>query len=140
MFCTFRFYNWKTQIHKIFSSLSLFPLLCWDFLPMQSLTHVLKLSSVILQFIGIFDMVRLYVSRWAFIFWRLTKLQEKKILSGCFKFKATDQKFRKSGLLFLETLNIVYSILQCSLRIVLGLSSYYHNTILVIIFRNFTMF
>ena len=29
MCCTFRFHNWKTQIHKVFSSLSPFPLLCW---------------------------------------------------------------------------------------------------------------
>ena len=77
---------------------------------MQTLTHVLKLCSVILQFLGIFDMARLYVIHWAFIFPRHTKFQEKKILSGCFKFhdlnlglaeaieilKATAQKFGKS--------------------------------------------
>ena len=53
---------------------------------MQTLTHVLRLCSVILQFLGIFDMTRLYVIRWAFIFPSLAKSQEKKVLSGCFKF------------------------------------------------------
>ena len=55
-------------------------------------------------------MARLYVIRWAFIFLRLTKFQEKKIPSRCFKFddlnielaeaieilKATAQRFGKS--------------------------------------------
>ena len=44
---------------------------------MQILTHVLKVCSVILQFLGIFDMARLYVIRLAFIFPRLTKIQKK---------------------------------------------------------------
>ena len=47
---------------------------------MQTLTHALKLCSVILQFIGIVDIARLYVIRLAFIFRRLTKIQNKKIL------------------------------------------------------------
>ena len=90
---------------------------------MQILTLVLKLCSAILQFLGIFDMARLYVIRWAFIFPRLTKFQEEQFLSGCFKFddlnlglaeaieilKATAQKFGKSGLLLFETLKIVYT-------------------------------
>ena len=55
-------------------------------------------------------MTRLYIIRWAFIFPCITKFQEKKILSGCFKFddlnlaqaeameilKATAQSFGKS--------------------------------------------
>ena len=41
--------------------------------------------------------------------------------------KATAQKFGKSGLLLFKTLKIVYTILQCSLLTVLGLSSYYHT-------------
>ena len=51
------------------------------------LIYVLKLCSVILQFLGIFDMVRLMFNYLgAFIFPSLTKFQEKKILSECFKF------------------------------------------------------
>ena len=79
---------------------------------MQTLTHVLKLCSVILQFLGIFYMARLHVTRLAFIFPRLTKFQEQKILSGCFKFdnlnlrlvegieiiKATAQIFDETGI------------------------------------------
>ena len=78
----------------------------------QTLTHVLKLCGVILQFLGIFDMARLYVIRWAFIFPCLTKFQYEQFLSGCFKFddlnlglaeaieilKATAQKLGKSGI------------------------------------------
>ena len=91
--------------------------------PMQILTLLLKFCSAILQFLGIFDIARLYVIRWAFIFPRLTKFQEKKILSGCFKLvdlnlglaeaieilKTTAQKFGKSGRLLFETLKIVVS-------------------------------
>ena len=112
---------------------------------MQILTLVLKLCSAILQFLGIFDMARLYVIRWAFIFPRLTKFQEKKILSGCFKLddlnlglaeaieilKTTARKFGKSGLLLFETLKIVYTILQWSLLTVLGFSSYYNTRIVL---------
>ena len=36
-------------------------------------------------------------------------------------FKATAQKLGKSGLLLFETVEIVYTILQCSLLTVLGL-------------------
>ena len=67
---------------------------------------------MILQFLSIFHMARLYVIRRASIFPRLTKFQEKKILPGCFKFedlnlglagaieilKATAKKFGKSGI------------------------------------------
>ena len=45
--------------------------------------------------------------------------------------KATAQKFGKSGLLLFETFKIVYTILQCSLLTVLGLSSYYHTRIVL---------
>ena len=45
--------------------------------------------------------------------------------------KATAQKFGKSGLLLFKTLKIVYTILQCSLLTVLGLSSYYHTKIVL---------
>ena len=77
---------------------------------MQILTHVLKLYSVILQFLGIFDMARVISnSLRAFILPGLTKFQEKKIISR-FKFddlnlelaeaieilKATAQRFGKS--------------------------------------------
>ena len=75
------------------------------------MTHVLKLCSVILQFLDIFDMARLICnSLRAFISPRLIKFQENKILSWCFKFddlnlqltdaieilKATAQCFGKS--------------------------------------------
>ena len=78
---------------------------------MQIFTYVLKLCSVILQFLGIFDLARLICdSLRTFILLSLTKFQEKKILSGCFKFddlnleltevieilKATAQRFGKS--------------------------------------------
>ena len=54
---------------------------------MQIFTYVLKLCSVILQFLGIFDLARLICnSLRTFILPSLTKFQEKKILSGCFKF------------------------------------------------------
>ena len=86
------------------------------------MTHVLKLCSNILQFLGIFDMARLiYNSLRTFISPRLIKFQEKKILSWCFKFddlnleltevllKATGQRFGKSQI---ETMKTVYTILQ----------------------------
>ena len=78
---------------------------------MQIFTYVLKLCSVILQFLGIFDLARLICdSLRTFILLSLTEFQEKKILSGCFKFgdlnlkltevieilKATAQRFGKS--------------------------------------------
>ena len=78
---------------------------------MQILTHVLKLCRAILKFLSVFDMTRLICNLLkAFILSRLTKFQEKKILSWCFKFddlnlelveaieilKATAQRFGKS--------------------------------------------
>ena len=77
---------------------------------MQILTHVLKLYSVILQFLGIFDLARVICnSLRAFILPGLTKFQENKIIPR-FKFddlnlelaeaikilKATAQRFGKS--------------------------------------------
>ena len=50
---------------------------------MQTLTHVLSLCSVILEFLGIFDNMldyRLDVTRWAITFPRFPKYQQKKIL------------------------------------------------------------
>ena len=78
---------------------------------MQIFTYVLKLCSVILQFLGIFDLARLICnSMRILILLNFTKIQEKKILQGCLKFddlnlelvkvieilKATDQRFSKS--------------------------------------------
>ena len=79
---------------------------------MQTLTHTLKLCSVILRFLGIFDMAKLYVIRWAFIFPRLTKFQENKILSGCFKFKNLNLGLAEAIEILKTT---AYTILQCSL-------------------------
>ena len=45
--------------------------------------------------------------------------------------KATAQKFSKSGLLLFETIEIVYTVLQCSLLTVLELSSYHHTRIVL---------
>ena len=77
---------------------------------MQILTHVLKLYSVILQFLSIFDLARVICnSLRAFILLGLTKFQENKIippvkcddlnieLTEVIKiFKATAQRFGKS--------------------------------------------
>ena len=78
---------------------------------MKILTYVLKLCSVTLQFLCIFDMARLICNLLrAFLLPRLTKFQEKKILSWSFKFddvnlelaevieilKATAQRLGKS--------------------------------------------
>ena len=80
---------------------------------MQILTHVLKLCSVILQFLGIFDMARLICNLLrAFILPRLTKFQEKKSYHGVLSFsdlnlqlaeeieilKVTAQPFGKSDI------------------------------------------
>ena len=78
---------------------------------MQNLTLVLKLCSVILQFLGIFVIARLYVICLAFIFPSFTKLQEMKILSGCFKFDDLNLKnLVNQGLLLFETLKTVYTV------------------------------
>ena len=78
---------------------------------MQIFAYVLKPYSVILQFLGIFNLAKLIcISLRTFILPSFTKFQEKKILSGCFKFddlnlelaevieilKATAQHFGKS--------------------------------------------
>ena len=48
------------------------------FLSMRNLMHLLKICSMVLSFLGIFDMARLYVVFWALMFPRFTKFQEKK--------------------------------------------------------------
>ena len=59
--------------------------------------HVLKLYSVILQFLGIFDMARLICNLLrAFISPRLIKFQENKILSWRFKFDDLNLELAKA--------------------------------------------
>ena len=107
---------------------------------MQILTHALKFCSVILQFLSIFDMARLICnSPRAFILPHLTKFQEKKILSWCFKFDDLNLELVEAieilnvsvnlRLLLFETMKIVFTILKYSLLTVLGLCSHYHGRI-----------
>ena len=71
------------------------------------MSHVLKLCSVILQFLGIFDMIRLICnSMRAFISPHLIKFQEKKILSWCFKFGDLNLELA-------ETIEILKVTAQC---------------------------
>ena len=111
-------------------------------LPFTFLITLLSLLDPckLLYYLGIYDMARLYVICWAFIFHVSPNFKRRKSYQDVFKFddlnlglaevieilKATAQKFGKLGLLFFETSKIVYTVLQCSLLTVLGLSSYYH--------------
>ena len=78
---------------------------------MKISAHVLKLCSVILQFFGVlfffFDMARLICnSLRTFILSSLTKFQEKKILSGCFR-------FNNLNLELAEAIKILKATTQC---------------------------